>query len=92
MNGSNYTGALWFNEQAGEFPDDIYCSWSSASDGHSVDYGGHLVDILTHLGLTAEWDGDPNQCIRLHGVDGYDFEAWYKQNSEYYDDDDDDDW
>ena len=65
MDGSNYTGAIWFNEQAGDMPNDVYCSWDSAADGHSVDYGGHLVDILTHLGLDAEWDGSPNKCIRF---------------------------
>lgn len=89
LDGSNYTGALWFNEQAGDHPDDIYCSWSSASDGQSVDYGGHLVDILAHLGLTAEWDGSPNKCIRLQGVDAADFRQWIEQNTP---DDDDDEW
>ena len=89
LDGSNYTGAIWFNEQAGDNPNDIYCSWSSASDGHSVDYGGHLVDILTNLGLSAEWNGSPDQCIRLRGVNPDDFNRWVAANTP---DDDDEDW
>lgn len=76
LDGSNYTGALWFNEQAGDHPTDVWCSWSTTDGRHDVAYGAHLVTILTNLGLVTQWNGSGNECIRLTGIDAADFRTW----------------
>lgn len=93
LDGSNYTGALWFNAQAGDTPNDVYCSWSKADGSQDVEYGAHLVTVLEQLGLVVKWNGSGNQCIRMIGVNPQDFRTWLEsQQHDDDDDDDDDEW